>query len=90
MKSTPRTTWPGWNYKVVLRDGIRGRGGWCTYHDLFRLCKVVLRIQVQLHSAQLRDRHEFLRYDLGGIEQVESKPQLILFVHDLNAELVIS
>lgn len=63
--------------------------GW-SYHDLFRLCKVVLRVPVQLHSAQLRDRHEFLGYDLGGIEQVESEPLLILFVHDLNAELMIS
>lgn len=58
------------------------------YHDLFRLSEIVARVAVQLHLAQLGDGHEFLRHDLGGVQQVKTKPQLVLFIHDLNAELI--
>ena len=58
------------------------------YHNLFGLSEVVARVAVQLHLAQLGDGHEFLWHDLGGVQEVKTKPQLVLLIHDLNAELI--
>lgn len=58
-----------------------------AYHDLLGLGKVIARVAVELHLAQGSDGHQFLRDDLGRVEQVETEAQLVLFVHDLHAEL---
>lgn len=58
-----------------------------AYHDLLGLCKVVPRVPVQLHFAQLCDGHEFFRHDLGWVEEVEAETELVVFVHDLHAQL---
>lgn len=60
-----------------------------TYHHLLSLGKVIARVAVELHLAQGSDRHQFLRNDLGWVEQVETEAQLVLFFHDLDAELCI-
>lgn len=59
----------------------------CAYHDLLGFCEVVLRVPVQLHLAQFRDGHEFLGHDLCWIEEVEAEPELVVFIHDLHAQL---
>jgi hypothetical protein len=64
---------------MVLRD---------PYHDLFSFGKVVARVAVECHLAQLGNRHKLLGDDLGRVEQIKSESQLVLFVHDLNAELL--
>lgn len=61
-----------------------------AYHDLFSLCKVVPRVPVQLHLAQFGDGHELLGHDLGRVEEVEAEAQLVGFIHDLHAELMLS
>jgi hypothetical protein len=58
------------------------------YHNLFGLSEIIARVAVQLHLAQLGDGDEFLRHDLGGVQEVKSKPQLVLLIHNLNAELI--
>lgn len=58
-----------------------------TYHDLFSLRKVVSWVSIQLHLTQLGDGNVFLGNNLGGVEKVEAKSKLIVFVHDLNTEL---
>lgn len=58
-----------------------------TYHDLFRLCKIVHWVAVERHLAQWRDGNELFWHDLGWIEHVETKLQLIFLVHDLHTEL---
>jgi hypothetical protein len=55
---------------------------------LFGLSEIIARVAVQLHLAQLGDGDEFLRHDLGGVKEVKSKPQLVLLIHNLNAELI--
>ncbi|MNY45938.1 hypothetical protein D3C86_1810760 [compost metagenome] len=53
---------------------------------LFGFGKKVVRIAVEHHLAQRRYRHQFLRDDLGWIEQVEIEPVLVLLRDDLHAE----
>jgi hypothetical protein len=61
--------------------------GFGTYHGLLGLGEVVQRVAVELHLSELGDGHELLGHNLGGIEKIESKSELVLFFHDLDTEL---
>jgi hypothetical protein len=56
-------------------------------HDLLRLGEVVGGVAIQLHQAQLRDRHKLLGDDLGGVQQVEAECQRLVLVDNLDAKL---
>lgn len=81
--------WPGWNYNI-RESLVKERQQYLVrapYHDLLSLGKVVARVAVESHLAQLGDWHVFLGDDLGGIKQIEAKLQLVFLIHDLNTEL---
>lgn len=66
---------------------IGHKGTSVTYHDLLGLSKVVTRVPVELHLAQRSDGNVFLRDNLGRVEEVEAKAQLVFFFHDLDTKL---
>lgn len=81
--------WPGWNCKAFRSVRAPGKAKNLfrrTYHSLLSLRKVVAWVAVQRHLAQRRHWDQILRNDLGWVENVETKGQLILLVDDLNTE----
>src|SRR5436305_13508637 len=89
VKSIPRTTWAGWNYqkKGSVCRLMPSQSG-CAYHDLLCLGEIVAWVHVQSHLPNYLDRHKFFRDNLGGIEEVKSKSQLVGFFHDLNSQFI--
>lgn len=71
-------------YQYCISIVVRARR---TYHGLLGLGKVVARVAVELHLTQRRDGNELLRNDLGRIQQIKAKPQLIILIHDLRTQL---
>ena len=56
---------------------------------LLGFCKVVVRVAVKHHFADDFDRHQLLRDQLGGVEQVKIKFEFILFRDQLHAQLIL-
>ncbi len=54
--------------------------------DLLGLGKEIVRITVQGHFAQRRDRHDFFGDQLGRVEDVEIEVVLVFLLDDLYAE----
>lgn len=67
--------------------GCNHEAGSATYHDLLRLGKVVARVPVQPHLANLLERDELLGDDLGGVEDVDAEVEGLLLVDDLHVQL---
>lgn len=67
--------------------GCNHEAGSATYHDLLRLGKVVARVPVQPHLANLLERDELLGDDLGGVEDVDAEIKGLLLVDDLHVQL---
>src|SRR4051812_47426705 len=54
---------------------------------LLRLGKEIIGIAVERHLANLHDRHEFFRNDLGGIEEIKAEFMLVRFFNNLESQL---
>lgn len=73
---------------LELQTLERNHRGYCfTYHDLLGLSKVVARVAVESHLANLGQGDVFLRDDLGRVKKIEAEAQLIFLVHDLHGKL---
>ena len=55
--------------------------------DLLGLRKKVIGVAVQRQLADAANRNEFLRDDLGRVEEVEVEFELVLLLDDLQAQL---
>ncbi|MCY1426958.1 hypothetical protein D9M71_427870 [compost metagenome] len=55
--------------------------------NLFGFGKEIVRVAVEHHLAQRRNRHQLFGDDLGRVEQVEVERVLVFFSNDLHAEL---
>lgn len=58
-----------------------------SYHDLLRLSKVVARVPVQPHLANLLQRDELLGDDLGGVQDVNAEVEGLVLIDDLHVQL---
>src|ERR1700731_758237 len=55
--------------------------------DLLGFREKVIGVSVQRQLADAAHRNEFLRDDLGRVEEVEVEFELVLFIDDLQAQL---
>lgn len=60
------------------------------YHDLLSLGEVISRVAVQGKFTKWSEWYYILWHNLGRIEKVKAKPELIVFIHDLCLELFLN
>ena len=57
--------------------------------DLLRLGEEVFRVAIERHLADAANRHQLFGPQLGSVEDVERKAELVLLFEDLDAEFVL-
>jgi len=68
--------------KVDPWNNVAGAEG-----DLFGFCEKIVRVAVEHHFSQWRNRYQFFRDQLGRVKNIEIKLMLIFLRDDLDTEL---
>ncbi|MNT57705.1 hypothetical protein D3C72_1950940 [compost metagenome] len=76
---------PALQQRVVGKVDTWHDMAWAERH-LFDLGKEIVRVAVEHHLAQRRDGYQFLRDDLGRVQQVEVEFVFVCLRHNLHAQ----